>query len=61
MLVAEAAAGKSKAKELRKKAFEESQRKAMEERTAAGGASLKIGVKAGAASTSAAGAGAAKA
>ena len=59
MLVAEAAAGKSKAKELRKKAFEESQRKAMEERAA--GTSSKIGIRAGAASTSAAGAETAKA
>jgi hypothetical protein len=55
MLVAEAAAGKSKAKELRKKAFEEGQKKAMEERAAAAaaGTSFKIGAKPSA-STSAA-------
>lgn len=35
MLVAEAAAGKSKAKDLRKKAFEEHQKKMMEEKAAA--------------------------
>jgi hypothetical protein len=62
MLVAEAAAGKSKAKELRKKAFDESQRKAMEERTATAGTSSKISIKAGASTShGAAGAGATKA
>ncbi len=34
MLVAEAAAGKSKAKELRKKAFEENQKRILEEKAA---------------------------
>jgi hypothetical protein len=55
MLVAEAAAGKSKAKELRKKAFEEGQKKAMEERAAAAtvGTSFNIGARPSA-STSAA-------
>ncbi|KIM20261.1 hypothetical protein M408DRAFT_334056 [Serendipita vermifera MAFF 305830] len=54
-LVAEAAAGKSKAKELRKKAFEENQKRALEEKAAAAKAgSSKAGGSAAAAAAPAA-------